>query len=237
MKPIFFKVFIGPLRGMYIYLAPRHGIKKFLGIYEPDVTQKVIELTKDSKVCIDVGCHVGYISLAMLKGMGLSGKLICIDPIEEDIEMVNKTLKKNNASDFKTLAIGLGDENKSMSAGVYTDSGMARFSDNKFTSEVPPHIQSTFEIKTMDTVCKELNITNVDFIKIDVEGYEYKVLKGAKELLLGSKPKLLIELHGKSTGEEVVRYLEDLSYSITDLQSKKVKSGEVKESISHIIAK
>jgi FkbM family methyltransferase len=237
MKPIYFKVFMGPLRGMYIYQSFRHGIKKFLGLYEPDVTKLVVNLSKGARVCIDVGCHIGYISLAMLKGMGLDGKLVCVDPIQEDIDMVNKTLRKNKASNFIALAIGLGDENTKKTAGVYTDSGMARFSDNKFTSEVPPHTQDTFEIKTMDTVCKELNITNVDFIKIDVEGYEYKVLKGGKDLLKTSRPKLLIELHGKPTGEEVVKYLEDLNYSVTDLEGNKVKSGEVKEGVSHIIAK
>ncbi|MFA5792113.1 MAG: FkbM family methyltransferase [Candidatus Paceibacterota bacterium] len=237
MKPRYFKVVMGPIRGMYIYQSFRHGIKKILGWYEPEVTKIVINLSKGTEVCIDVGCHVGYISLAMLKGMGLDGKLICIDPIQEDIELVNKTLQKNKASDFTTLAIGLGDENKKMTAGVYTDSGMARFSDSKFTNEVTPHISSTFEIKTLDTACQELNITNVDFIKIDVEGYEYKVLKGAENLLKTSKPKLLIELHGKPTGEEVVSYLEKLNYSITDLQNNKIKSGDVKEGVSHILAK
>ena len=237
MKPMYFKVFMGPLKGMYIHQSFRHGIKKILGLYEPEVTKTVVNLTKGASVCIDVGCHVGYISLAMLKGMGLNGKLVCIDPIKEDIDLINKTLKKNKASNFITLAIGLGDENKKMTAGVYLDSGMARFSDSKFSNDVIPHTQGTFEIKTMDTVCKELNITKVDFIKIDVEGYEYKVLKGAKELLTSSKPKLLIELHGKPTGEQVLSYLESLNYSITDLQNNKIKSGEVKEGISHIIAR
>jgi len=237
MKPMYFKVVMGPLRGMYIYQSFRHGIKKILGIYEPEVTEIVVNLSKGTKVCIDVGCHVGYISLAMLKGMGLEGKLICIDPIQEDMELINKTLEKNKASDFTTLAIGLGDENKKMTAGVYTDSGMARFSDSKFSNDVTPHTTNTFEIKTMDTVCRELNISKVDFIKIDVEGYEYKVLKGAENLLNNSKPKLLIELHGKPTGEEVVEYLEKLNYSITDLQNNTVKSGEVKEGVSHILAK
>ncbi len=237
MKPLYFKIPIGPLRGMYIYQSFRHGIKKIIGLYEPEVTNIIVALSKEARVCIDVGCHVGYISLAMLKGMGKNGRIVCVDPIQEDIDLVNKTLKKNKASNFTTLAIGLGDENKKMTAGVYTDSGMARFSDSKFTNDVTPHTSDTFEIKTMDSVCKELNITYVDLIKIDVEGYEYKVLKGAENLLKNSKPKLLIELHGKPTGEEVVKYLEDLNYLITDLEDKEIKSGEVLEGISHIIAK
>jgi len=221
---------------MYIYLAPRHGIKKFLGIYEPEETKKVIELTKGTKVCIDVGCHVGYISLAILKGMGKSGKLICVDPIKEDIALINKTLEKNEVKDFKTLAIGLGDENKSISAGVYTDSGMARFSDSAFSNDVNPHTRETFEVKTLDTICRELNIPKVDFIKIDVEGYEYKVLKGGEQVLKTSRPKLIVELHGKPTGEEVVTYLEELKYKIVNLQGDNVKPGQVPEGVSHIIA-
>jgi FkbM family methyltransferase len=52
-------------------------------------------------------------------------------------------------------------------------------------------------VRKLDDVVKDLNIEKIDLIKIDVEGYEYKVLMGMKEILEKNKPNILIELNYK----------------------------------------
>jgi FkbM family methyltransferase len=53
-----------------------------------------------------------------------------------------------------------------------------------------------------------------DFLKIDVEGHELKVLEGATETLKRYRPDMLIEIHSKALGEKILTLLEELDYNI-----------------------
>ena len=67
------------------------------------------------------------------------------------------------------------------------------------------------QIKKMD----DFNFVNIDFIKIDVQGYEYEVLKGAKKTLINSKPILCIE-EDNFTHSKSINFLKSLNYEIVD---------------------
>ncbi len=66
---------------------------------------------------------------------------------------------------------------------------------------------------TLDEFCEENNLTGVDFMKIDVEGYEFKVLQGAKKLIDGQRPRICIELNEPclldtgTSGEEIFQFI------------------------------
>jgi FkbM family methyltransferase len=70
------------------------------------------------------------------------------------------------------------------------------------------HLQ--VETVTVDS----LNLEHVDFIKIDTEGGEYEILKGAEKTLRRFHPRLLIEIHSREEGELVLQSLKNLDYRI-----------------------
>lgn len=59
----------------------------------------------------------------------------------------------------------------------------------------------TIEVDRLDTVCMEQNTGKIDFIKIDVEGFEYEVLAGGSEVIKKWKPVLFIELDDNNLKE------------------------------------
>jgi FkbM family methyltransferase len=80
--------------------------------------------------------------------------------------------------------------------------------------------QQTLEIDAItldDFVYQEVN-PRPDFIKIDVEGAEANVLKGAQQLLTDVKPMMVLELHSSQTAEEVGEILSAMGYRIYDLE-------------------
>ena len=72
-------------------------------------------------------------------------------------------------------------------------------------------------VKRLDTVVKEigLKLDQHDIIKIDVEGMAFDVLKGAVKTLERSRPKLLIELHPRTSEEGLKNFLKNLRYKVT----------------------
>ena len=79
-------------------------------------------------------------------------------------------------------------------------------------------------IDTLDNSMEKFSITKPDFIKIDVEGFEYKVLQGAHKTLSKYKPILFIELvdnnllEQKSNAKELIQFLKLLNYKIVNAQ-------------------
>jgi FkbM family methyltransferase len=70
------------------------------------------------------------------------------------------------------------------------------------------------EIKVETITVDSLGIDNVDFIKIDTEGSEYEILKGAEQTLRRLHPKLLVEIHDKESGRLAQQLLTSLSYRV-----------------------
>jgi len=83
-------------------------------------------------------------------------------------------------------------------------------------------------IKKLDDYVFENKIEKIDFVKIDVEGAEYLVLKGAKDMLKNYSPVILLELQGVHTEyfgyspEEVINYLGDLNYHVYEIDEKEI---------------
>ena len=76
------------------------------------------------------------------------------------------------------------------------------------------------QVKTLDSFVEENKIENISFIKIDVEGFEPFVLKGAQATILREKPKLYIEMTDEwfrkhnSSSEEIIQLLKSWNYEI-----------------------
>jgi FkbM family methyltransferase len=174
---------------------------------------------KTSDTIIDIGANIGYTTLLFSKTVQ-QGKVLSIEPSKELYNTINDHLTLNKITNVTCLNIGLGETEKT--AQLYkvseNNSGMNRVFENAetgFNSE-------SISIKTLDDVVWEQRIEKVNAIKIDVEGYEYKILKGAYNTIKTHKPILLVEIDDLNLKEqqaspmEVFKFLEGLNYSIIE---------------------
>jgi len=73
----------------------------------------------------------------------------------------------------------------------------------------PSTLEKEIEVptKTLDSLLKELNISKIDLIKMDAEGFEYEILEGASETISKFKPKMIVDVHSEELREKIIRFL------------------------------
>jgi FkbM family methyltransferase len=155
------------------------GFEIFInGVYEEETSDFFADAIPLNGVFLDLGANIGAISIPLIKKRK-DIKVVCVEAAPWIFTFLQKNLDRNHATN--TIAI-----NKAL---YYTDNEEINFysQDDKFGkgSLSPVFSDEIIKVKTIkiDSLLKELNISKPDIIKIDVEGYEYHVFKGATELL------------------------------------------------------
>ena len=154
----------------------------------------------------DVGASFGIFSLACAR---LGGKAIAVDPSRIATNMIAKQLKLNNLNDkIRILESAIGDTAgtiEMLSSGIYSD-GYYRYEPGRDKREL-----TRVPVTTVDHLAERFG--QPSHLKIDVEGYEAAVIRGARGLLKGSFPLVFIELHN----EMVLASGGDLAYCVNEL--------------------
>lgn len=192
------------------------GYKNF-GNFNETGEKFLIKYLKKKKVkyCIDIGAHKGDYSKELLK-QGFN--VIAFEPMEKSFKELEK-LKKDYPKKFKCFKIALSDQLKNLSINfTHSQSQLASFSKN--LNQINFLKNKKFKTKLVKTttldnfVKKNKIIKKVDFIKIDTEGYDLKVLKGSLNFLNKFKPLFIqIEMnyHYVFSGENLYQFVKILS--------------------------
>jgi len=152
--------------------------------------------TKD-EIIIDVGANVGDTSIYWAKLYG--AKVLAFEPLSESFEIMRANISLNGLDDLITpynLALGDGTDISFNMSGY-----MMKYS-----------MDSLKKIKTERL--DNFNFNNISMIKIDVEGFELHVLRGAIETIKRNKPRIIIETHSKELRKRTNEILSSVGYSL-----------------------
>ena len=198
-----FTVSVG--QGKSIRLFPVGQIARCLYCesYEADERTLVARSLKVGMTMIDIGANIGLYSLIADKLVGPSGVILSIEPSEETFQRLLNNQRLNNASRVKPLKTALG-ASDDQSMLLVRETG--KLDGEKFVAACQPDIALEADIEnvsvvTLDTLCRRNGITQVDFIKMDVEGGEYAVLQGARDLLASNPHLLMVFEHTRPLSE------------------------------------
>lgn len=155
------------------------------------IMKKVIEPASN---CIDVGCHKGEILEDILR-LAPNGSHIAFEPIPDFYDK----LKQRYKGRAKVLPYALSDKTgKSSFQYVRNAPAYSGIEKRKYDVNKPEIEEIEVELKTLDEIIPESQ--KIDFVKIDVEGGEFDVLKGGKKILSKNKPTIIFEF-GKGASE------------------------------------
>jgi len=148
-------------------------------------------IKKDFTV-IDAGANIGIFSIFASM---FAGKVYAFEPETNNFEKLKKHILNLNLHNVSCLKLGLGSLDKT---SLLCKNNVNTLSHSMIDSDFYlKSAKNTEEIKltSLDNFVKEKNISSVDFIKIDVEGYELKVLLGAKSVISRFKPIIVVSAY------------------------------------------
>jgi FkbM family methyltransferase len=243
------KPFTAELHGVKLELDPNEYIDSSLyqDSFEPDTIKAFKKIIRPGIQFIDIGANIGFFSLLVAKHAGKNGKVVAFEPTRYGFDKTSKNLALNSFHNITLEKIALSDKNDE--AEMFFNASWPI--DNQF--EPKEKIPEKLRFETLDWYVKRMNIPNIDLIKIDVDGFEFKILKGARETLAKMSPLIILEICGytlKRNGDsikDIVDYLLSFNYSfyseknfepITDLQSELINNPLFeKSSINVIVSK
>src|SRR5271165_79979 len=130
---------------------------------------------------VEAGSHQGFTAALIARWIGPLGKVYTFEPLQENCDVATKVFAENKLDNIVLTRAAVGDENGTAYIGCTTTNPHVQT--NSFLGEAAPLIRLD------DTVEGP-----IDLLKLDVEGFEIHVLRGAKRLL-ETKPHLQIEIH------------------------------------------
>jgi FkbM family methyltransferase len=181
----------------------------YLGVFEPHETRIVRTNLRPGGTFVDVGANVGYYTAMAANIVGQAGRVYAFEPSPYAFARLRCMVDRNRFSNVTVNQCGLSDAPGTVNLYLGRDS-------HNHTPTMVAHENSnatSVAVDTLDNFGARLGIDRIDLLKIDVEGYEPRVLAGAQRLLqerrIGS---ILCEFneHWLSRAASNPEHLEDL---------------------------
>lgn len=149
----------------------------------------LFSLCKKNSTVIDIGTNIGWTAINFAR-LSATGTVIGFEPDPFSYSVCKANIARNTLPNLMVLPFGLGE----ISAEVMME---VRTPENRGGNRIAPQGNAgavTIQIKRLDDLVEVSSLSVINLIKLDVEGYELKVLRGAANILQKHKPTLFIEV-------------------------------------------
>jgi len=178
------------IEGLIVQATPSELVGTF--IIQQYRYDNIVE-PKLGDIVFDIGAYVGDTALWFSKAVGSHGKVYAFEPEPGNFEKLKANLERNKVTNVIPLQLALSENEGEMqvaSAGgssTMTQAGTG----------------TLVKVTTIDKFAEANKLPRVDFIKMDVEGHELKVLAGARETIKTFKPSLALSAYHR--GEDLIK--------------------------------
>jgi len=230
------------IHGKWVWVHPRARFSLSTKTFfkgEPHVQTWVTERLKPGHIFFDVGAHHGWVSMWTLPLVGQEGAVYSFEPSPANLSILEWHRTVNSFSQWMIVPKAVSDEDAVERQFFLIDSGDSPM--NSLTTGIPgmPLMEGrdvgkiSIQTITLDTFCREMGM-RPNLVKIDVEGAELLVLRGARRLLSEYYPTIILAVHpywlppGQSPAQ-IIELLKTYGYTVFNSQGNLVEalcSGE-----------
>ena len=186
----------------------------YLREYERDIVRAIEHVCRPGWVVFDIGANIGAHTLRCARVIGPTGKVFAFEPTDYAYRKLVCNISLNPFENVHAVRLALSERN--------ADRGTIRVrsswpSDGRRVVET-----SVVDFRRLDDWCLERAVDRVNLIKLDVDGTEFEILAGARDVLRRSRPVVLMEVgawHFKVPSRNPLMMLHELGYRLWDTRS------------------
>lgn len=192
---------------------------ELIGVWEDHILSLITKENLENTIAIDAGANIGTITIPLAKAVGQNGLVYSFEMSETAFNRLNQNILLNNLSNVKTFNLALSDR---CNEEVYYDDIDFNVYGNHGDIRIK---KENGNAKNLTSTIDSLEINSkVSFIKIDCQGYDLKVLKGAKNTIIKNLPIITFEwesdmakLHN-DTFDDVIKFFNQINYTIVKIK-------------------
>lgn len=207
LSPFTARIRSGALQGRRWVIAS--GSRFVKGTYEPIQSDAFRRLIRPGSVVFDVGAHVGYYAVLSSLLTGPGGQVIAFEPVPANLKYLRRHLRLNGCDNVRVLTNCVGE-----------GSSIAKFDDSHGTGVGHLSASGTLDVqvRSLDEMIESAELPIPQFIKIDVEGAELLVLRGAERLLRRHRPTIVLSTHSDQLDRACLEQLTEFGYDVEHLE-------------------
>jgi FkbM family methyltransferase len=197
-------ILAGPSRGMK-WIAGSGPSSNWLGLNEVNKRRRFAREVRPGQVVYDIGANVGSYTLLAARLVGPSGAVVSVEPLPENLRYLERHVEINGLHNVRIIPAAATDR-----VGTLRFQGTS----DRVTSHIAPDGDVIVDGTTVDALVANPDLRAPDFLKIDVEGAEAGVLRGATETLAAHRPTIFLATHGDAVFEECRGLLDGADYVV-----------------------
>lgn len=198
-----------------------HGI--YFGFQDTDDFNRdsLMKLVKQGNVVFDIGANIGDTALHIAHMLKNSGTVYAFEPSPKVFRRLEVNAGLNPFTNLKLYNMAMGDDEGQLSFV----STREEHTGGAFVSKVLK-TDTQVKVTTLDKFVEQNNISQIDLIKIDTEGFEVFIIKGAENTLKKLKPTIFMEvsedlLHRAGTsGQQLISLFESINYRCSHAETR-----------------
>ena len=212
------------IHGATIVLNPTDPVVSgalHFGVYEKAETRFFQSACRDGMTFLDVGANFGYYTALAARAVGPNGRVLAVEPDPDSFGYLEQTIAANAVGNVQAFPVAASDAPATLPLYISTDNR----GDNRLYASGEDRPQVEVTARPLDALLRENKIDTVDLIKIDVQGYEPKVIAGLRETITASPNlTLLTEFWPQGIDEagedanEFLQTLRELGLTLHELQ-------------------
>lgn len=191
--------------------------------------KKIKDVKKKNNISVfDVGGNVGWFTLFFSLFLNKKTKYFVFEPLKENLDILRKNLQKNKIN-AKIFPVALSNKKKKSNLFVFSTSGATINSlETKYLKKFYKNHNRLLETSSekvnttsLDNLFNEKKITKIDLLKIDAEGEEENIIKGAKKIISLSNPVILCAYeHVSNSKKRIISLIKSIDNKYEFIESK-----------------
>jgi FkbM family methyltransferase len=221
----------GPARGLKMEVTFPQDKPMWAGTYEIEFAEELSKNARPGVVCFDIGGYRGY--MAGVLALAGASRVFTFEPMPANAAAIKQLIALNSNLPIELVEFAAGDRDAQIGFYVMPDASMGKLATSAYQRDVTGGREIVVQVRRIDSVVFDTKLPPPDLIKIDVEGAEVEVLKGASRTLGQFHPRIFIEAHSEELARACLAHLAALGYTVDQLEHSTLPPNETR----HLIAR